>query len=208
MTVVVAASLWRQTCCCPDTVTRVRTMLKRCCCSAVGSPVLRYSVNYHEQTQNIYFDKTDEIVKKKKNKDKETKLKKKQKNLYKKEKRKFADGTTLVRLITKNDESHYRKEVAFLTLWCMKTNLLLNVSKTEGIVFNNQRGHNQKPPTDHWRCCNGESEKHQILGGAQQWGPLLDHLPSWSHSTEERNHWEHPFQLHHWVGVGVNPTAH
>lgn len=87
MTVVVAASLWRQTCCCPDTVTRVRTMLKRCRCSAVGSPVLRYSVNYHEQTQNIYFDKTDEIVKKKK-KTKIKKLsKKKNRKIYTKKKK-------------------------------------------------------------------------------------------------------------------------
>ncbi|KAJ8346063.1 hypothetical protein SKAU_G00302560 [Synaphobranchus kaupii] len=39
---------------------------------------------------------------------------------------KFADDTTLVGLITKDDETHYRKEVDLLTTWCRDNNLLLN----------------------------------------------------------------------------------
>ena len=59
---------------------------------------------------------------------------------------KFADDTTLVGLITENDETHYRREVELLTSWCKNNNLLLNVSKTKEIVVNFQRGHTQRPP--------------------------------------------------------------
>lgn len=57
---------------------------------------------------------------------------------------KFADNTTLVGLITKGDESHYREEVDLLTSWCK--DLPLNVSKTKEIVVHFQRGHTQHPP--------------------------------------------------------------
>ncbi|KAI3374360.1 hypothetical protein L3Q82_005961 [Scortum barcoo] len=59
---------------------------------------------------------------------------------------KFADDTTLVGLITKGDETHYRKEVQLLTRWCKDNNLLLNVSKTKEIVVSFQRGHTQHHP--------------------------------------------------------------
>ncbi|KAJ8354257.1 hypothetical protein SKAU_G00218240 [Synaphobranchus kaupii] len=59
---------------------------------------------------------------------------------------KFADDTTLVGLITKDDETHYRKEVDLLTTWCRDNNLLLNVSKTKEIVVDFRRGHTQHPP--------------------------------------------------------------
>ena len=59
---------------------------------------------------------------------------------------KFADDTTLVGLITKGDETHYREEVELLTRWCKDNNLLLNVSKTKEIVVNFQRGHTQHHP--------------------------------------------------------------
>ena len=53
---------------------------------------------------------------------------------------KSADDTTLVGLITKGDESHYRNEVNLLTTWCRNNNLLLNVSKTKEIVVDFQGG--------------------------------------------------------------------
>nr|XP_033487514.1 uncharacterized protein si:ch1073-145m9.1 [Epinephelus lanceolatus] len=53
---------------------------------------------------------------------------------------KFADNTTLVGLITKDNETHYRKEVNHLTTWCRDNNLLLNVSKTKEIVVDFRRG--------------------------------------------------------------------
>ncbi len=52
---------------------------------------------------------------------------------------KFADDTTLVGLITNDDETHYRTEVDHLAKWCSDNNLLLNVSKTKEIVVNFQK---------------------------------------------------------------------
>ena len=43
---------------------------------------------------------------------------------------KFADDTTVVGLITGDDESAYREEVSGLAVWCQNNNLSLNVSKT------------------------------------------------------------------------------
>ncbi|KAM3843222.1 nuclear pore complex protein Nup107 [Diretmus argenteus] len=47
---------------------------------------------------------------------------------------KFADDTTVVGLISDNDESAYRKEVEQLTSWCGSHNLFLNVEKTKEMV--------------------------------------------------------------------------
>ncbi|KAK0133374.1 putative RNA-directed DNA polymerase from transposon BS [Merluccius polli] len=58
---------------------------------------------------------------------------------------KFADDTTLMGLITKN-ETHYRKEVKLLTTWCSDNNLLLNVSKTMEIVIDFRKGHTEHSP--------------------------------------------------------------
>ena len=59
---------------------------------------------------------------------------------------KFADDTTLVGLITKNDETHYRKEVNLLTTWCRDHNLLLNVSKTKEMVVDFRKSLTEHPP--------------------------------------------------------------
>ena len=45
---------------------------------------------------------------------------------------KFADDTTVVGLITNNDETAYREEVRDLAMWCQDNNLSLNVIKTKG----------------------------------------------------------------------------
>ncbi|KAK3511381.1 hypothetical protein QTP70_005306 [Hemibagrus guttatus] len=47
---------------------------------------------------------------------------------------KFADDTTVVGLISMNDESAYREEVQWLTAWCKANNLYLNVDKTKEMV--------------------------------------------------------------------------
>ena len=44
---------------------------------------------------------------------------------------KFTDNTTVVGLITDNDETAYREEVRELAVWCQDHNLSLNVSKTK-----------------------------------------------------------------------------
>ena len=53
---------------------------------------------------------------------------------------------TVVGLITKNEETHYREEVNLLTRWCRDNNLLLKVSKTKEIVVDFRRGHTEHPP--------------------------------------------------------------
>ncbi|KAI5606429.1 gastrula zinc finger protein XlCGF28.1-like [Silurus asotus] len=52
---------------------------------------------------------------------------------------KFADDTTVVGLISKNDESAYREEVQQLTAWCGANNLSLNVDKTKEMIVDFRR---------------------------------------------------------------------
>ena len=47
---------------------------------------------------------------------------------------KFADDTTVVSLITENDEMVYWEEVRELAVWCQDNNLFLNVSKTKELI--------------------------------------------------------------------------
>ena len=42
---------------------------------------------------------------------------------------KFANDTTVVGLITNNDETVYREEVRTLKVWCQENNLSLNINK-------------------------------------------------------------------------------
>ncbi len=58
---------------------------------------------------------------------------------------KFADDTTLVGLISNNDKTHYREEVAQLAEWCGANNLSLNVEKTKEVVVDFRR----RNSTDH-----------------------------------------------------------
>ena len=46
----------------------------------------------------------------------------------------FADDTTVVGLITDNDETDYRDEGRDLAVWCQDNNLSLNVSKTKELI--------------------------------------------------------------------------
>jgi gmma-aminobutyric acid receptor subunit gamma/cGMP-dependent protein kinase 2 len=45
---------------------------------------------------------------------------------------KFPDDTTVVGLITDNDDKAYREEIRDLTVWCKDNNLSRNVIKTKG----------------------------------------------------------------------------
>ena len=47
---------------------------------------------------------------------------------------KLADDTTVVGLITDNDETAYREEVRDLARWCQNNNLSLNVTKTKEMI--------------------------------------------------------------------------
>ncbi len=52
---------------------------------------------------------------------------------------KFADDTTVVGLISNNEETHYREEVAQLAEWCGANNLSLNVEKSKEVVLDFRR---------------------------------------------------------------------
>ena len=52
---------------------------------------------------------------------------------------KFADDTTVVGLITNNDETAYREEERALAEWCQENNLSLNVNKTRELIMERAR---------------------------------------------------------------------
>ncbi len=60
---------------------------------------------------------------------------------------KFADDTSVVGLISNNDETHYRDEVAQLAEWCVvQNNLSLNVGKTKEVGMDFRRNSGDHPP--------------------------------------------------------------
>ncbi|KAI5090990.1 hypothetical protein C0J45_18196 [Silurus meridionalis] len=59
---------------------------------------------------------------------------------------KFAKYTTVVGLISKNDESAYREEVEQLPAWCGANNLSLNVDKTKEMVVDFRRAQSGHSP--------------------------------------------------------------
>ena len=65
---------------------------------------------------------------------------------------KFADDTTVVGLITDNDETAYREEVRDLVVWCQDNNLSLNMIKTNCEL---QEKEEQAHPLSHRRGCSG-----------------------------------------------------
>ncbi len=52
---------------------------------------------------------------------------------------KFADDTTVIGLITDNDETAYREEVSTLTKWCQENHLSLSIDKTKEQVVDFRR---------------------------------------------------------------------
>ncbi len=59
---------------------------------------------------------------------------------------KFANDTTVVVLITDDDESAYREEVYTLTNWCHNNNLSLNTIETKELVDFRRRTSEHPPP--------------------------------------------------------------
>ncbi len=107
---------------------------------------------------------------------------------------KFADDTTVVGLISNNDETHYREEVAQLAEWCGTNNLSLNVEKTKEVVLDfRRRDFTDHPPTDHLQLNCGES------AALNSWGYTSRRIspgpPTPCHSPID--HWECADQLHH-----------
>ena len=52
---------------------------------------------------------------------------------------KFADDTTVVGLISDDNETHYREETQHLTQWCSANNLVLNSGKTKEVIVDFRR---------------------------------------------------------------------
>ena len=60
---------------------------------------------------------------------------------------KFADDTTIVGLITNNDETAYRVEVRDLAEWCQENNLCLNVNKTKELIVDFRKQQRENDPS-------------------------------------------------------------
>ncbi|KAK3533238.1 hypothetical protein QTP70_013652 [Hemibagrus guttatus] len=60
--------------------------------------------------------------------------------------RHHADDTSMVGLISKNDESAYREEVQRLTAWCKDNKLSLNMEKTKEMVVDFRRAQSDHSP--------------------------------------------------------------
>ena len=58
---------------------------------------------------------------------------------------KFADNTTVVSLITDNDETAYR-DVRDLAMWCKDNNLSLNLVMTKEMIVDNRKRRIDLPP--------------------------------------------------------------
>uniref|UniRef100_A0A669B3Y2 Reverse transcriptase domain-containing protein n=1 Tax=Oreochromis niloticus TaxID=8128 RepID=A0A669B3Y2_ORENI len=59
---------------------------------------------------------------------------------------KFADDTTLMGLITNDDDTAYRDEVQRLSEWCNYNNLTLNTKKTKEVVLDFRKTRTDPPP--------------------------------------------------------------
>ena len=59
---------------------------------------------------------------------------------------KFAADTTLVGLITNNDETAYREEMRTLVVWCQQNNLSVNINKTKDIIVDFRKKAKAAPP--------------------------------------------------------------
>lgn len=76
---------------------------------------------------------------------------------------KFADDTTILGLISNNDETAYRDEVRGLAAWCQDNNFSLNICKTKEMVvdFRKLQSGGSQHHT-HRGSCSGESLQLQI----------------------------------------------
>ena len=59
---------------------------------------------------------------------------------------KFADDTTVVGLITDNDQTAYREEIRELAVWCQDNNLSFNVSKTKELIVDYRKRRDEQAP--------------------------------------------------------------
>uniref|UniRef100_A0A673XY84 non-specific serine/threonine protein kinase n=2 Tax=Salmoninae TaxID=504568 RepID=A0A673XY84_SALTR len=74
---------------------------------------------------------------------------------------KFADDTTVVGLITINDETAYREEVRDLAVWCQYNNLSLNVIKTNELIVYTKSVIDPLPPLPEPDSASNRNKKKQ-----------------------------------------------
>ena len=92
---------------------------------------------------------------------------------------KFADDTTVIGLISEDDESAYRDEVQKLTVWCSDNNLSLNTTKTKELILDYRRQSAVPAPLYINGDCVEKVHTFKFLGAN-----LSDDL-SWSVNTSE-----------------------
>jgi hypothetical protein len=76
----------------------------------------------------------------------------------------FADDTTVVGLITDNDETAYREEVRELAVWCQDNNLSLNVSKTTELIVGYRKRRAEQAPINIEGAVVERVESFKFLG--------------------------------------------
>lgn len=92
---------------------------------------------------------------------------------------KFADDTTVVGLISNDDETAYRGEVQRLVGWCEANNLVLNTSKTKELIVDFRRRKSDLQPI----CINGEDVER--VTSFKFLGAHIDADLQWSTNTTE-----------------------
>ncbi|KAK3562918.1 hypothetical protein QTP86_011094 [Hemibagrus guttatus] len=102
---------------------------------------------------------------------------------------KFTNDTTVVGLISKNDESAYREEVQRLTAWCKDNNLSLNVEKPKEMVVDFRRAQGEHSPLN----INGSNVK--IIKSTKFLGVHLVEDLTWSLNTSSISKKAQPYFL-------------
>ena len=77
---------------------------------------------------------------------------------------KFADETTVVGLITDNDETAYKEEVRDLVVWCQDNNLSLNVIKTKEKIVDYRKRRTEHDPILIAGAAVEQDESFKFLG--------------------------------------------
>uniref|UniRef100_A0AAV2JWJ7 Uncharacterized protein n=1 Tax=Knipowitschia caucasica TaxID=637954 RepID=A0AAV2JWJ7_KNICA len=93
---------------------------------------------------------------------------------------KFADDTTLIGLISNNDESAYRREVDRLVSWCSGNNLELNAQKTVEMIVDFRKSTVPPPPPSVMDSPITSVESFRFLGTTitqdLKWEPTISSL--------------------------------
>uniref|UniRef100_A0AAV2JLM6 Reverse transcriptase domain-containing protein n=1 Tax=Knipowitschia caucasica TaxID=637954 RepID=A0AAV2JLM6_KNICA len=93
---------------------------------------------------------------------------------------KFADDTTLIGLISNNDESAYRREVDRLVSWCSGNNLELNAQKTVEMIVDFRKSTVPPPPPSVMDSPITSVESFRFLGTTitqdLKWEPIISSL--------------------------------